>query len=87
MRKATGSYRAYSIPDKTAAVVPEFAVEDLPSAELQPWCLEKFKYLGLTVTNTNDIREEIKRRVNMGNACYYSHEKILSSRLLSNKLK
>ena len=24
------------IPNKTAALVPEFAVEDLPSAELQP---------------------------------------------------
>ena len=41
----------------------------------------------VTVTNTNDIREEIKRRINMGNACYYSLEKILSSRLLSKKLK
>ena len=28
--------------------------------------VEKFKYLGVTVTNTNDIREEIKRRKNMG---------------------
>ena len=33
--------------------------------------VEKFKYLGLTVTNTNDIPKEIKRRMNMGNACYY----------------
>ena len=49
--------------------------------------LEKFRYLGVTVTNTNDIREEIKRRINMGNACYYSLEKILSSRLLSKNLK
>ena len=32
------------------------------------------------------MREEIKRRVNMGNACYYSLEKILSSHLLSKKL-
>ena len=47
----------------------------------------KFRYLGITVTNTNDIRDEIKRRINIGNACYYSHEKILSSRLLSKKLK
>ena len=37
----------------------------------------------VTVKNTNDIREEIKRRINMGNACYYSLEKILSSHLLS----
>ena len=34
--------------------------------------VEKFKYLGVTVTNTNDIREEIKRKINKGNACYYS---------------
>ena len=33
--------------------------------------MEKFRYLGVTVTNTNDIREEIKRRINMGNACNY----------------
>ena len=45
------------------------------------------KYLEVTVTNTNDIPEEIKRRINMGNACFYSLEKILSSRLLSKKLK
>ena len=50
--------------------------------------MEKFRYLGVTVglTNTNDIREEIKRRINMGNACYYSVEKILYH-LLSKKLK
>ena len=33
------------------------------------------------------MREEIKRRINMGNECYYSLEKILSSRLLSKKFK
>ena len=49
--------------------------------------MEKFKYLGVTIINTNDIREEIKRRIIMGNACYYSLEKILSSHLLSKKLK
>ena len=49
--------------------------------------MEKFKYLGVTVTNTNDMREEIKRRINMGSACNYSLEKILSFRLLSKKLK
>ncbi|KAJ4447543.1 hypothetical protein ANN_09550 [Periplaneta americana] len=44
--------------------------------------VEKFKYLEATVTNINDTREEIKRRINMGNACYYSVEKLLSSSLL-----
>ena len=29
--------------------------------------VEKFRYLGVTVTNTTDSREEIKRRINMGN--------------------
>ncbi|KAJ4436946.1 hypothetical protein ANN_17078 [Periplaneta americana] len=47
--------------------------------------VEKFKYLGATVTNINDIRKEIKHRINMGNACYYSVEKLLLSSLLSKK--
>ncbi|KAJ4447328.1 hypothetical protein ANN_09332 [Periplaneta americana] len=42
--------------------------------------VEKFKYLGATVTNINDTREEIKRRGNMGNACYYSVENSLLSK-------
>ncbi|KAJ4426061.1 hypothetical protein ANN_27688 [Periplaneta americana] len=49
--------------------------------------VEKFKYLLAAVTNINDTREEIKRRINMGNACYYSVEKLLSSSLLSKNLK
>ena len=36
MRKATGSHRIYADPGKTSVLVPEFAVEDLPSAERQP---------------------------------------------------
>ncbi|KAJ4436792.1 hypothetical protein ANN_16924 [Periplaneta americana] len=49
--------------------------------------VEKFKYLGATVTNINDTREDIKRRINMGNACYYSVKKLFSSSLLSKNLK
>ncbi|KAJ4443780.1 hypothetical protein ANN_05558 [Periplaneta americana] len=49
--------------------------------------VEKFKYLGATGTNINDTREGIKCRINMGNACYYSVEKLLSSSLLSKNLK
>ena len=49
--------------------------------------MEKFKYLGVTVTNTNNIPEEIKCRISMGNACYYSLEKILSSCLLKKNWK
>ena len=36
VRKATGRYHTYLIPGKTAVLVPEFAVKDLPSAELKP---------------------------------------------------
>ncbi|KAJ4442069.1 hypothetical protein ANN_11935 [Periplaneta americana] len=49
--------------------------------------VEKFKYQGATVTNINDTREEIKHRIKMGNACYYSVKKLLSSSLLSKNLK
>jgi hypothetical protein len=47
----------------------------------------KFKYLGTTLTNQNDIRDEIKSRLNSGNACYYSVQNLLSSRLISKNLK
>jgi hypothetical protein len=33
------------------------------------------------------IQEEIKRRLNSGNACYYSVQNLLSSRLLSKTVK
>jgi hypothetical protein len=45
--------------------------------------VSQFKYLGTTVTNQNLIQEEIKRRLNSGNACYNSVQNLLSSRLLS----
>jgi len=34
--------------------------------------VEEFKYLGATLTNQNSIQEEIKSRLKLGNACYYS---------------
>jgi hypothetical protein len=40
-----------------------------------------------TVTNQNLIQEEIKMRLNSGNACYHSVQSLLSSRLLSKNLK
>jgi hypothetical protein len=43
--------------------------------------------LGTTLTNRNSIQAEIKSRVKLGNACYYSVQNLLSSRLLSKNLK
>jgi hypothetical protein len=49
--------------------------------------LSQFKYLGTTVPNQTLIKEEIKRRLDSGNACYHSVQNFLSFRLLSKKLK
>jgi hypothetical protein len=46
----------------------------------------KCKYLGTTLTNQNDIHVEIKSRLNSGNACYYSVQNTLCSRLISKRL-
>jgi hypothetical protein len=42
--------------------------------------VSQFKYLGTTVTNQNLIQEEIKRRLNSGNACYHSVQNSLYCR-------
>jgi hypothetical protein len=47
----------------------------------------KFKYLGMMLTNQNDIHDEIKSRLNSGNACYHSVQNLLSSCLISKNLK
>jgi hypothetical protein len=47
----------------------------------------KFQYFGTTLTDQNDIHDQIKSRLNSGNACYYSVKNLLSSRLISKNLK
>jgi hypothetical protein len=49
--------------------------------------VEKFKYLGTTLTNQNSILEEIQITLSLGNASYLSVQNLLSSRLLSKNLK
>jgi hypothetical protein len=47
----------------------------------------KLKYLGMTVACQNLIKEEIKNRLNSGNACYISVQNLLSSPLLCKNVK
>jgi ABC-type phosphate transport system ATPase subunit len=42
----------------------------------------KFKYLGTTLTHQNDINDEIKSRMNSGNACYQSGQNNYPSHLI-----
>jgi len=49
--------------------------------------VEEFRYLGKTLTKQNSTQEEIKSRLKLGNACYYSMQNLLSSSLLSKYIK
>jgi hypothetical protein len=49
--------------------------------------MTKLKYLGTTLTDENSKHEEIKSRLNSGNASYHSVQDLLSSRLLPRNVK
>jgi hypothetical protein len=49
--------------------------------------VSQFKYFKTTVTNQNLFQEEIKRRMNSGNACNNSVQNLLPSRLLLRNVK
>ena len=66
--------------DKNAGRIHSMKMDDSPIERV-----EEFKYLGTTLTNQNFIQEEIKCRLKLWNACYYSVQNLLSSSLLSKK--
>ena len=49
--------------------------------------VEEFKYSGTTLTDQNSIQEEIKSRLKLGSACFYSMQNLLSSKLLFKNFK
>jgi len=49
--------------------------------------VEEFIYLGTTLKYKNYIQEEIKSRLNTGNACYHSVQNFLSSTSLPEHFK
>jgi hypothetical protein len=46
---------------------------------MNPSKMRNFKYLGTTAANQNLMHEEIKSKLNSGNACYQLIENLLSS--------
>jgi hypothetical protein len=68
--------------DQNAGRIHSMKMDDRPIERA-----EGIKYSGTTLTNQNSIQEEIKTRLKLGNACYYSVQNLLSSSLLSKTLK
>jgi hypothetical protein len=61
--------------------------DDIKTANRSFENVAQFKYMGKTLTFQNLTQEGIKRRLNSGNAYHHSVLKLLSSRLLSKKVK
>jgi len=53
----------------------------MDNCSFEKW--EEFKHLGKKLISQNSNQEEIKSRLNSGNACYHSLQNLLSSSVLS----
>jgi hypothetical protein len=53
------------------------ANHDMKTANRAFQTVAQFRYLGTTVTNQNLIQEEIKRRLNSGNAFYHTVQNLV----------
>jgi hypothetical protein len=49
--------------------------------------VDQFKYLGLIITQNNDIKTEISMRLQSANKCFFGLSKIFRSRAISKNLK
>lgn len=49
--------------------------------------VKNFVYLGTQITNTNNVSEEIQRRIALANRCYFGLSRQLSSKALSRRTK
>ena len=45
--------------------------------------VNEFTYLGAQINTQNKICEEMRKRIQAGNRCYYAHKKLLSSKLMN----
>jgi hypothetical protein len=62
-------------------------INNIKTANRYSETVAELKYFGTTVTNQYLINVEIKSRLKWGNACYYSAQNLLPSRLLSRNIK
>jgi hypothetical protein len=65
----------------------EFQNWDIKIANRSFENVAQFKYFEKTVRNKNFIQKEIKRRLNMGNACYHLVQNLLFSHMPSRNIQ
>jgi hypothetical protein len=49
--------------------------------------VNEFTYLGVQINSQNKVSDEIRKRIQAGNRCYYANKKLLSNKLLNYKSK